>query len=326
LIDEREESEQHPRPVKHGGLFGCQGKKLTFVAKDLGLAWVYPNSVVIVGHIKQAPVAWVLKKLGLIQSYIVVIYGIEAWSRVRWLERKAARSAACIVAITWYTAQEFGRHNNIAPDQFRIIPPALAEDQINPPVRMPKNGRGELTVLTVARLSRDDRPKGIDTLIAAVGKARNTGEDISLTVVGDGDDLPRLRRIATGLKLDGQVTFLGAVREDKLRELYQGCDVFAMPSKKEGFGIVFLEAMRYGKPCIGGNHGGTPEVIDHRVNGYLVDHGDTEQLARYLVELSLDSRLRQDMGLKAYEKVRSRYLFSHMSGQWFSLFNELLAR
>ena len=119
---------------------------------------------------------------------------------------------------------------------------------------------------------------------------------------------------------------LMALMSGCLPAYYQACDVFAMPSKKEGFGIVFLEAMRYGKPCIGGNHGGTPEVITHGVDGYLVDYGDVDQLARYLIEFSSRPELRQAMGKKGYEKVKTRHLFSHMRANWFALLDELIAK
>lgn len=326
LVDRRGDRAQHPRPVRHREFSGCEGNKLTFVLRTIAYGMTYRDSLVVVGHIGQAPVAWVLRRLGLIRSYILVLYGIDAWRRVHWLKRQAAGSAAHIVAITWYTAREFCKHNGVALERFRIISPVLAEDQIDQLSRVPQNKSSELRVLTVGRLSIDDRPKGIDTLIEAVGKTRSDGTKINLTVVGDGNDLPRLKELAARLGLEAQVAFLGAVPDERLQQLYQECDVFAMPSKKEGFGIVFLEAMRFEKPCIGGNYGGTPEVITHGVDGYLVDCGDVDQLAHYLVEFSQNSWLRQDMGQKACEKVKSEYLFPHMASKWFSLFEELLGR
>ena len=147
-----------------------------------------------------------------------------------------------------------------------------------------------------------------------------------MRIVGDGDDKGSLENLVARLGLDGQVDFVGWVPEDKLHHFYQTCDVFAMPSKKEGFGIVFLEAMRYGKPCIGGNYGGTPEVITHGVDGYLVNYGDVDQLVRYLVEFSQRPEIRRGMGLKGYEKVKARYLFSHMRDKWFALLDELIGK
>lgn len=324
LVDACEEKELHPWRMKPATFDGCRGNKLEFVLKALGWAARHRNSLAVVGHIGQAPVAWILSKLGLLRSYILVLHGIEAWKKAVWLDRQAARGAVCIVATTQYTAQEFCKHNGIPPDRLRVIPLALADEKIDVDLFLPTR-QPDLAILTVGRLSVDDRHKGIDTLIKAVEKVRNNGAKVRLTVVGDGDDVPRLKELASRLELDGHVAFLGAVPDCRLRKLYQECDVFAMPSKKEGFGIVFLEAMRCGRPCIGGNHGGTPEVITHGVDGYLVDYGDVDQLARYLIEFSQRPALRQEMGLKGYEKVKTGYLFSHMRDNWFALLTSLSA-
>lgn len=325
LIDGDEQQELHLNPVLNSTFEGCERKKLAFVLKAIRCVLGYRDTVAIVGHIGQAPVAWVLQKIGLIRSYILVLYGIEAWRRVVWLDRQAARGAVCIVAITHYTAWEFSQHNGVPPDRMRIIPPALGEEKIELPRGRQEVGR-DLAILTVGRLLVTERYKGVDTLIEAVEKARSDGAKVHLTIAGDGDDLPRLKKLASRLGLNRHVAFLGAVSDERLRCLYEECDVFAMPSKGEGFGIVFLEAMRHGKPCIGGNHGGTPEVITHGVDGYLVDYGDVGQLTRYLVTFSQNPALRQQMGCRGYEKVRGKYLFSHMQGGWFSLLDEVLNR
>jgi glycosyltransferase involved in cell wall biosynthesis len=81
--------------------------------------------------------------------------------------------------------------------------------------------------------------------------------------------------------------------------------------------------MRFGKPCIGGRHGGTPEVIDHGVDGFLVEHADVGSLAQYLMDLSERPWLRWEMGLRAFAKVRSKYLFKHMRESWFGLLDDI---
>ena len=326
LLDRQDErSDPHTGSGEHGAFVGCRGNKMMFALKAIGLAGKYLGSLMIVGHLGQSPVAWGLKRLGIIRSYVLVIYGIEAWKKVSWLDRQAARDAECIVAITDYTAVEFCKRNDLPYERPRIIPPTLAEEEISAPLGNPEP-LTELKVLTVGRLSAYDRLKGIDTLISAVHKAGQAGAKLRLRIVGDGDDKGSLENLVARLGLDGQVDFVGWVPEDKLHHFYQACDVFAMPSKKEGFGIVFLEAMRYGKPCIGGNYGGTPEVITHGVDGYLVDYGDVHQLARYLIEFLQRPEIRREMGLKGYEKVKARYLFSHMRDNWFALLDELIGK
>jgi glycosyltransferase involved in cell wall biosynthesis len=120
------------------------------------------------------------------------------------------------------------------------------------------------------------------------------------------------------------VRFLGGISDAELHRQYQKCDVFAMPSKKEGFGIVFLEAMRYGKLCIGGNHGGTPEVIDHGVNGYLVNYDDSQQLTTLLCELAAEPAKVAWMGANAQQTVEDKYLYRHLEKSWASLLDELV--
>jgi phosphatidylinositol alpha-1,6-mannosyltransferase len=323
LVDPVEEGECHPRPLKGSTFEGCARHKPAFVLKAVRHGIRCRDGIAVIGHIGQAPVAWVLQQLGLLRSYILVLHGIEAWKKVAWLNHRAARDASCVVATTRYTAQEFCKHNGVQPDRLRIIPLAVAEEQIEL-TGHGWEGSGNLSILTVGRLWRAERYKGVDTLLEALEKVQNDGARVRLTVVGDGDDLPRLKELASRLGLDRRVTFLGIVSDAKLWQLYQECDVFAMTSRGEGFGIVFLEAMGHGKPCIGGNHGGTPEVIDHRMDGYLVDYGDVDQLARYLVEFSQRPALRQDMGLRGYEKVKARYLFPHMRENWFRLLDEIL--
>lgn len=321
LVDAAEQRELHCHPVQHSTFEGCARGKVAFVLKAARHVLWRRECVAVVGHIGQAPVAWMLQQLNLIQSYILVLHGIEAWKKVAWFDRQAARGAACIIATTRYTAQEFCGYNGIPFERTRIIPLAVAEEQIELPYDS-QEGNGDLRILTVGRLSIADRYKGFDILIKAIERARTEGANVHLTVVGNGDDLPRLRELTARMGLARHVTFFEAMPDEKLCLLYQECNVFAMPSSKEGFGIVFLEAMRHGKPCIGGNHGGTPEVIDHGVDGYLVNYGDVTQLTHYLVELSQNAQLRRDMGLKGYQKVKAGYLFPHMWDNWFALLNQ----
>ena len=85
-------------------------------------------------------------------------------------------------------------------------------------------------------------------------------------VVGDGSDLSRLQSKAVRLKLGNAVEFAGNVSEERLYAFYRDCSFFVMPSRAEGFGLVFLEAMRAGKPCIGAE-GAAAEIIEHGVCG-----------------------------------------------------------
>ncbi|PYS39514.1 MAG: hypothetical protein DMF71_15090, partial [Acidobacteria bacterium] len=117
--------------------------------------------------------------------------------------------------------------------------------------------------------------------------------DLQYVVVGSGNDLERHRRLAAEKGLNGHVHFLGSVDEATLRRLYQECDVFVLPSAGEGFGIVYLEAMFYGKPVIAAESGAVSEVVSRDETGLLVEYGDAERLAEAILRLGEDAAGRQ---------------------------------
>ena len=324
LMDRDEDESLHSHPVSFSRFEHAAGNKLGFGLKAWKHSIRFNTRLAVVGHLGQSPVAWSLKQIGLLGRYILVLHGIEAWRRVPFADRRAASGAVRIVATTNYTAEEFSKQNGIRTDLIQVIPLSLAEQEIDLPLDRRSNDLA-FRVLTVARLAQSDSYKGVDYLIRAMAVVRGKGHKVHLNIVGDGDDVPRLSGIASELALPSDtVSFYGLVPQDKLRSLYRECDVLALPSRNEGFGLVFLEAMRYGKPCIGGNHGGTPEVITHGIDGFLVEHGDIKRLAEYLCKLSQDHQLREQLGQNAYRKVKDEFLFPHMQANWFSLLDEAL--
>jgi phosphatidylinositol alpha-1,6-mannosyltransferase len=309
-------------PLQGVTRFEVTARKSAFTYNAIRLAVDRRPTVAVVGHLGLAPVAWALKRIGLIRSYAVVLHGIEAWKKADLLDRIAARGATFVISTTEFTASEFATKNDVERERIRVV--ALGLEDGNIPQLVRKVRRGALNVLTVGRLVTSEAYKGVDTLIRAVAIARSQGLNVTLTIVGDGDDVPRLRGIKSELDMGTCVQFLGPISDSELQREYQKCDAFAMPSKCEGFGIVFLEAMRYGKPCIGGNHGGTPEVIDHGVNGFLVDHDDSPLIATYLRQLAEQPGIVECMGKNAQKAVENKYLYTHLEKRWLSLLEELL--
>ena len=137
--------------------------------------------------------------------------------------------------------------------------------------------------------------------------------DLHLVAVGEGSDLRRLQSLARESAASERIHFLPFIAHDQLPNTYGHCTIFAMPSRGEGLGLVFIEAMACGKPVIGGNHGGTPGVIDDGVNGYLVRYGDVGQLVDRLTRLLSDDSLRESMGAQALAKVQRDFTFARFS-------------
>jgi phosphatidyl-myo-inositol dimannoside synthase len=119
-------------------------------------------------------------------------------------------------------------------------------------------------------------------------------EDTSVqyVVAGSGDDRAFLERVAARFGVSDRVHFTGAVSDSELVMLYRECSAFVLPSSKEGFGIVFLEAMFFGAPVIAAAEKGALDVVHHDETGLLVPYGDTVSLRVAIERLLGDAELR----------------------------------
>ncbi|MEB3188956.1 MAG: glycosyltransferase, partial [Snowella sp.] len=124
-----------------------------------------------------------------------------------------------------------------------------------------------------------------DRVLQALPKIRSVIPNVHYLLVGKGDDRPRIEQMIQELQLENHVTLAGFVPDEELCDHYNLCDVFAMPSKREGFGIVYLEAMACGKPCLGGNQDGALDALDHGALGVLVNPDDIDEIADALIQI-----------------------------------------
>jgi glycosyltransferase involved in cell wall biosynthesis len=202
----------------------------------------------------------------------------------------------------------------LSPSRIAFLPPALDPEFAS------SNGTGAVVtasppkspmLLTVARLDASERYKGMDLVIQALPQVLTAVPDTRYVIVGDGDDRPRLESLAQAVGVTEHVCFAGVKVGDELAKYYETCDVFVMPSRAEGFGIVFLEAMAFGKPVIGGKHGGTPDVVRDGVTGFLVEYGDVDGLAARILSLLQDEGLQKQMGQAGRQYMEENFTFTH---------------
>ncbi len=294
----------------------ASGSKMRFMR--FALSKSHKADCVVVGHMHLAPAAWLARRLGRIKRYVVVLHGIEAWRRATLSQRFGLRYADVVVATTRYTAQTCATVNELPSQNFKVIP--LCAEPI-PAISDPNFVLdGAFPILFVGRLAATERYKGLETVMQAVAKLISANVSCKLHVIGDGDDRCRLEANALSLGLDDKaICFHGRVSDAVLQAAYASAKVFAMPSAKEGFGIVFLEAMRHGVPCIGGIHGGTPEVFQDDIEGYLVSYGNVEGLAQSLKSLIGDSNTCHRLGQAGRKLIDSNYGFVTFAHRWQAL-------
>jgi phosphatidyl-myo-inositol dimannoside synthase len=271
--------------------------------------------LVVAGHPNLAPVVRAMRFAAPRVKSIICTHGVEVWEPLTRLRRMALRSANVVMAPSKYTAEQVAAIQGVAPEKIRVLPWALDPqfEALAPQAAKsvaPANFPEGRVVLTVGRWRADERYKGMDTLITALPRLLPRFPELQLAAVGDGDDRAWLEDLAEETGVERHVHFLSGLSYAELAACYAHCEMFALPSKGEGFGLVYLEAMACGKPVIGGAHGGAPEVIDDGKTGYLVPHGDAAQLATAIETLLADPALEQEMGRRGKQRVENEFRFS----------------
>lgn len=235
-------------------------------------------SFLVCGHVAQLPTAWLARLLNPRLRYYLVAHGIEVWRKFTFAERIALRGATGILCVSDYTRRQMLERCRLRGDRVIVLPNALDPYfEIRPGTPV---AECPPVILTVTRLSYGDRYKGVDHLIEAMPEILRSVPAAKLQVVGRGDDLPRLQGLAhrLGLIASGAVEILGSVSDSQLDQRLGSCRVFALPSNSEGFGLVYLEAMARGRPCVGARAGATPEIITDGT-GILAGYGDVPGIA-----------------------------------------------
>lgn len=271
-------------------------------------------SFAYIAHPNLAPLGLLLKLVRPRARYVVATYGTEVWDPLPFIPRMGLRKACAVSTISRFTADKLIENQRLGGDRITVIPCALSASwqKISKTVSFVKPPVPGRFLLTVGRLVASERQKGVDVVIRSLPEIVESFPDVHYVVIGDGDDRPRLERLARETGVADRVIFAGAVSDEQLAGYYAFCDVFVMPSRQEGFGIVFLEAMIFGRPVIGGNHGGTPEVIADKVNGYLVDHGDIPTLTDRVKQLLRDQALSRQMGVEGRRRVEQDFTFERL--------------
>ncbi|MFI5177514.1 MAG: glycosyltransferase family 4 protein [Vicinamibacterales bacterium] len=279
-----------------------------------------PDSWIFFSHLSLAR-AQALVPAALCRPYAVFLHGIEAWRPLSDAERGILRRASLRVANSQYTANRVALANP-GIGEIATCPLALAPDEL--PERVPPPAADQPTVLLVGRMAAGERYKGHDALLDAWPRIAAAVPAARLVFAGDGDDRARLREKAAALGLGDRVAFPGFVSPDGLADLYSRAAIFAMPSRGEGFGLVYLEAMAYGLPCVGSIHDAAREVIEDEVTGCLVDQADIAVIADRIIHLLTDQAARARMGAAGRRRVEARFTYARFSHRLVDLINRAL--
>jgi len=167
--------------------------------------------------------------------------------------------------------------------------------------------------------------KGHELLLRALATILPRYPQLSWEIIGDGPELNRLTRLAADCNIAGQVRFLGRQSRKQVANAMRRCVLFALPSRYEGLGCVYLEAMASEKPVIACRGQGIDEIIRHGSNGWLIDPGNLQQLIAALAMLLQNVTLRGQIGQAARRTILQSLTSAHQATQLAAVYRECLA-
>jgi glycosyltransferase involved in cell wall biosynthesis len=246
--------------------------------------------LIISTHVNFLPVAKWLKRIANI-PYSAVAHGVDVWGPQRNGLGSALRLADRVMAVSRYTRERMLDELRLEPARVGLLSNTFDPQGFAPgPKPRYLLKRFSLTpeqpvILTVARLASAERYKGYDQILAALPAIRKAVPNVRYILGGRGPDRSRIEALVRKLNLEDAVSFAGYIPDHELCDFYNLCDVFAMPSKGEGFGIVFLEALSCGKPVLAGNKDGSVDALLDGKLGVLIDPDNLTELTNALLPM-----------------------------------------
>jgi len=230
--------------------------------------------------------------------------GADALSRFYTMRHQVAlvRASDAVVAQT-PTERAFYIQQGVPPERILVAGPGVNPKDVLGGDGARFRARHGIQGTLVASISNLSYDKGTFHLVEAVRRLRQQGNEVSLALAGS--PLQPFRRYWERLPLEARqgICVLGPVSDEEKRDLLDACDIFAMPSRTDSFGIVYLEAWLYQKPVIGARTWGVTDVIQHGEDGLLVSFGDVDALAEAIATLANRPGLREAMGQRGEQKV-----------------------
>ena len=260
--------------------------------------------------------------------YVVTVHGLDAFANIQvtgrageWSSRISQRaygSSSRVICISEHVREQVltgtGRSCRTSV-VYNGVDPELFSPREEPPADSP-------VVLSVGNLIPI---KGHEFLIRAVAALTGEFPALKLEIIGDGPERAHLESLTSQLQISGRVSFSGRQSRQQVAAAMQRCTLFALPSRYEGLGCVYLEAMSAGKAIIGCRGQGIAEVVRHGSNGFLVGPDNDKELALAIAMLLRDPLRRRNIGVAARDTILDRYTLAQQAENLIRIYRESAA-
>ena len=258
---------------------GYHSAKFRFVADAVSTG--RKSNTVVLSHINLLLVGWLIKKVNPSAKLILIAHGIEVWQPLNARQKMMLKSCDEIISVSNFTAEKITAIHGVPAEKSLVLNNCI-DPYLGKPESTAKDisllkrygfAADDIILLTLTRLSEKDRYKGYDHVLTSMATLIKENSKIKYLLAGSYD--PEEKKYIDGLietlGIGENVVLSGFIKDEELPAHFLLSDIYVMPSVKEGFGIVFVEAMYYGIPAIAGNEDGSADALLNGKLGLLLD-------------------------------------------------------
>jgi glycosyltransferase involved in cell wall biosynthesis len=265
--------------------------------------------------------------------YFTITHGVDVWKLNR-INLYGLKKSGKILTVSRFTRNKIlAQLPDYAEKDIFIIPNTFDPEKFRPGpkpqhlMERMKLDKSDKVLFTVARLAKSEQHKGYDKVILAMSNVVKELPNVKFIIGGTGDDGGRIKQMIRQNGLETTVLLPGFIPDAELPDYYNLCDVFVMPSKKEGFGIVFLEALACGKPVVCGKQDGSVDPVLDGETGILVDPDNTQEIENAILKILrgevdqhhldgeyLRTRTLEEYGIDAFRTKVNRFMEEELDG------------
>jgi glycosyltransferase involved in cell wall biosynthesis len=268
--------------------FGAGGSRVRMGLRAVRL-WVWESwDLVVLAHVNLAALATIADHVRS-APLLAIIHSLEAWRPIAGLRRSGLGRVDRLLYVSQHSRAKSHEANPWLSSLSNYVChwgllPEVDSPQVGAAGQALTNGSPDLFALSIGRMSWSERYKGHEEMLRLWPAVTRLRPGLRLVFIGDGDDRPRLEELAGGLRID--VQFLGSVDDATRNRYLERCQCFCLPTRGEGFGLVFLEAMRAGKPVLAGSNDAGCEVVVDGLTGRTVDPTNPNELLQGVLDVS----------------------------------------
>ena len=274
----------------------------------------FNSHIVILSHVNLSLLGMVIKVLNPKCEIWLIAHGIEVWRPLSFIRKMfVKRYCDKVICVSSFTKSQMIKLHHSDPDKCIVLNNAI-DPFMNLPVEFEKPeyllNRYSLVpsnkvIFTLTRLASSEQYKGYEQVIKAVSRLKIKFPEIKYVLSGqyDATEEMRIRKLISFCGVEDQVILTGFLSEKELADYFLLADLFVLPSKKEGFGIVFIEALACGLPVICGNADGSIDAIRSGELGTAINVDDLDELER-----SITTYLKKPLTVHTRQNLQSQCL------------------